>query len=197
MNNGKIFLKGLYVCLDDRDCTARDLGISQSTIVVFRKLIVGLGEQKIKVTAKNKDVNTIQQHSIFAEDKPDASIGDVIFPYEIEWGPDFDIGFSVFKNSLSRPMNVTIEFRFNDMVKSWDIDELSSAQEFRITIDKSLLDTRNNEFIIKAVYHDRNNMQYNRTDERQIIIKDPGFIAKIEIWLNSISRAISRFFGQR
>jgi len=190
-NIGNVFFDNLRICLDEQQCKKHDIGISQIKNVEFNTILTEVGEQELTVTAKNNDVNKIEQVKIKVEDKPQLTIEKVDYPHLIKYGPDFDISFELWKHSKSKPKNLLIKFKINGEQTEWFLQELESNQKFNVKLDRTVLNP-NNKFQIIVEYHDRNNILYKESYEQSIALEEPGFFAKIEMWLNKLSRDIEK-----
>jgi len=190
-NIGNVFFDNLRICLDEQQCKKHDIGISQIKNVEFNTILTEVGEQELTVTAKNNDVNKIEQVKIKVEDKPQLTIEKVDYPHLIKYGPDFDISFELWKHSKSKPKNLLIKFSINGEQTEWFLQELESNQKFNVKLDRTVLNP-NNKFQIIVEYHDRNNILYKESYEQSIALEEPGFFAKIEMWLNKLSRDIEK-----
>ncbi|MBN2368828.1 transglutaminase domain-containing protein [Candidatus Woesearchaeota archaeon] len=188
-NKGNVFLNGLNVCLETQ-CQEEDLGISQSKTLDFKTTIQERGEQELKITASNKDVNTFYLLSIIANDMPVISIENLRHPEILEYGPDFEVSFELFKRSYSKPVNMTVIFRFNNRETEWKIDELESNQIFNVQLNKDILDPKGNNFEVKVLFHDSNSLEFEETYKKELEIVPPDFFTRIMMWLNKVSREI-------
>ena len=191
-NIGNVFLNSVRICLDDQQCQKHDIGISQIKNVGFSSILTEAAEQQLTVSAKNNDVNKIQQVKIMVEDKPQLTIEKVVYPELIDYGPDFDIDFQLWRHSLSKPKKLFVKFIINSKQTEWTLEELEANQKFNVKLDRTVLNPDENKFQIIVEYHDRNNLQYTESYEQFIELKEPGFFAKIELWLNKFSRNIEK-----
>jgi hypothetical protein len=189
-NEGNIFLKKLDICYE-KSCQLLDLGISQTKRVEFETVLEEKGANELTVSAKNSQVSLMKILRIFTDDEPRLTIEKVVNPGQLEYGPDFEISFDLWKHSVSSPKNVTVDFRFNDKDAHWDIPELESNQGFDVRLDKNVLTLTNNSFFINVTYYDKNRNAFNIVYEKSVGLKDPGILGKITLWLNMVSKKIT------
>ena len=86
-----------------------------------------------------------------------------------------------------------VKFIINSKQTEWTLEELEANQKFNVKLDRTVLNPDENKFQIIVEYHDRNNLQYTESYEQSITLEEPGFFAKIELWLNKLSRNIEKF----
>ena len=153
------------------------------------------GENEVRVTAVNNDVNTFDLVSVIVNDFPQLSIENMEYPEILKYGPDFRISFEVFKRSFSVPKNITVRVRFNNKETQWNLEELESNQQFNVDLDRSLLDPKDNEFEISLKYHDSNGMLFTDSVQKSLPIEKLGFFTRLNMWLNKISRDIENWLG--
>jgi hypothetical protein len=193
-NSGNIFLRKVNICLE-KDCRTADIGITQSIDIVFEKELSEIREQELTVTAKNSEISSFQTLRIISMDRPKLSIEKVEFPETVSYGPEFTIGFDIWKHSYSPAQNVTLKMLINGKETRWDIEELESNQAFSVNVDKSMLNPKDNNFRIIVLYHDLDKITYSEEITKGFEVQASGIFDRLMMWLNKISRDIDNLFG--
>ena len=121
-------------------------------------------------------------------------ITNVTYPEMLEYGPEFKIEFELEKTPFTNPENLNVIFTFNNMETNWEFKELEPNQGFSIDLDKSVLNTKNNKFVINTEFYDRNNKKYVKTYEQLIPINDVNFFDKIMMWFNMAMKWVESLF---
>ncbi|MBD3203780.1 hypothetical protein GF327_05770 [Candidatus Woesearchaeota archaeon] len=190
-NTGNTNLKNIDVCTG-KNCIRTDLLISQQQKVNFETKKNSTGSFAITISAENKDITKTKIINIRIEDKPNISIENLKYPENVSYEENFNIYFELYKNSLSNPVSVNVDFIYGNEKQSWQIGKLTAKKPFSITLPGSLLDIKKNKFEIRINYEDRLNNKFQTKNSFYIQLKNPGFWQKIEIYFNNLSRWIEQ-----
>ena len=190
-NKGNVILNDLRICLE-KECKRESLGITQSKNISFFYNPQKIGETELTISAKNIDVTKSAQIRVIVEDKPQISIQNINYPDILNYGPEFDISFELHKKSLSNPKNAGIKFVFNNKETKWHLDEIDSIQKFNIQLDKSMLNSKDNNFQIIIEFYDKDNNLYFETFEKNLPIEELNTWQKIIIWISKFSRDLEK-----
>jgi len=193
-NLGNVLLKNLKICLE-KECETIDLGITQERSLDFPISLSSPGKKEVKVIAKNEQISKAVYHQIVVLERPDIIISDIEFPGDVSFKQEFLISFKLEKRSDSNPKYVDVKLSHNGLFKKWNINtELYDDQKFIIDMEGKMLDEGENRFSIFVEYKDKNNFDYNRTEEFNITLEDVTFFQKISIFLNKLSKRIENWF---
>ena len=124
---------------------------------------------------------------------PVLEIGNVNYPELLEYGPQFSVNFDILKESFSSPKDVEIIFKFNNQETKWDLDSLDASQKYNVNLDKRLIDPKDNSFSIIVNYYDDRGDSFTKEYEKALLLKDPGFLARVSMWLSRLSRGVDSF----
>ncbi|MAG08478.1 hypothetical protein CMO89_03320 [Candidatus Woesearchaeota archaeon] len=193
-NLGNVFLKDLKLCLE-KDCHTINLGISQIRIISFDTNFSSPGKKELKVIAKNDQISKAAYLKFTALDKPNIIINDIEFPTNVLFNQGFSINFKLEKHSLSNPEDIEVRLNQGGLIKSWNIDELHNDQKFIIDLEGKILNEGENSFEILVEYKDKNNLNYNTTEEFSITLEDVTLIQKLQIMLNRLAQRIEGWLG--
>ena len=185
-NHGNKNLKDLEICLEDK-CETTDLSIFQEKHFNFNHSVESVGSNPISFTVKNPDVNLMKLYSVLGVDNPNLEIDNLEFPGKVKFEDQFDIEFEIVKDSYTNPEDIEIEFRLNDLKQVWTVDELDRKRGFQIELEGKLLYLNQNRGTINIKYRDNNDNVYEETKSFEILLEEPTFWQKIQIYLTKIS----------
>jgi len=188
-NSGNIYLEGIDVCLKE-SCNSFDLGISQEKEINFSLSDREIGKRTANIKAKNSKLSRSSIVNYEVLDKPDIEIIDLSFPEIVEYNTQYEISFTLKKESLSTPKNVEVSINFDGIDHEWVIEELTTNQKFQISFFGKDMISTNNQIQILVVYSDNRDNQYQTKKDFNIILEKLSFTQRIMIFLNKIAKKL-------
>ncbi len=189
-NTGNTILSNVSICMD-KGCIYHDISINQEAEARFLLESMITGKQQKTVTAGNNDISKLAIVEYDILDKPLIRISNISYPKSIGYNKNFNLNFTLIKESRSIPENVSVNIRAEGMEKSWDIEKLEADQEFVINMNSKMLDIGSNRISISIEYHDAKGRDYSGEQDALIELSDVSLAQSILIKINSIARRIS------
>jgi len=189
-NLGNNMLKDLTACLEEK-CETVELGISQSKKIEFTKRLDKLGKVEFKIIAKNANIREEAKIEVLVLDKPSIEILNLEYPEEIEYNQDYEVKFSIKKNSQSNPKNIVVLFLEKDIEKEFRLEELKE-RDFIIKMNSKDLSLKDNLFKIEARYSDEKGNSYKSEESFLIKLVNLSFGQKIIVGVKEFGRWLER-----
>lgn len=111
-NKGNKILEDLKVCKDT--CKSVLLDLNQHANVSFVLNNLTLGRNIVKIIARNKDINLIEDATITLYDRPNLEIGSLSYPSSVEFVEPFEINATLVRSSYSSPKEATLIVEVKD-----------------------------------------------------------------------------------
>ncbi len=186
-NTGNVLLENLDVCLGN-DCSAFDLGITQEKEFSFDIQPLKKGKMDIKITAKNSQISKTVYVNMNILDKPSVLISELEFPSNVSYEDEYEISFTLIKNSASIPKELFVKFSPNLLLKMWEINELNSRQGYAINLRGKDLSVGKNDFKIIVDFKDDNKREYKTEKSFEINLNKVNPMQRIKIFFNDIGK---------
>ncbi|MFC1754686.1 transglutaminase family protein [Thermoproteota archaeon] len=180
-NIGNIFLKNLQICIDDI-CTEKHLGITQEKQINFTIPEVHKGENDLVFSIENDQISKIE-HIIFQGlDEPELDITDIEYPAQARYNDNFQIKFTIKKESDSEPKNVRISLSGRGIKQEYFYESLEKNVLYKIGILGKSLQQGQNNLKIDVQYEDMNGKEYSGSEDIAISLVDVTFFQKIALF---------------
>lgn len=184
-NRGTTPLKSLRVCIEDKQCSALDLGIAQSRELAFTQGFTTSGATTLFVTASNAEVSRSAPLAFVMQDMPAINITGIDYPAMIAYGKRFSLVFVLKQASSSIPKNVLLTVSTRTGGKVFEIPQLRGEQAFQLDFDASDLSLGTTDIAIKAAYEDDRGRKRLTSATAPIELTDVPFFAKTWLWVRS------------
>lgn len=183
-NTGNVVLKDLRVCLE-QDCRVTTIGISRSESVSFALVNKEDGYYENAVSAKNSQVTKSFTLQYTVLDKPLLEISNIGFPTEVEFNGQYELKFTLSKNSSSVPVNVKVVVESN-IPKEWNFPEYEEDNNFVLSFKGGDLSYGQNDVKISATYYDLPGKEYTVEKTITIALTEATFFQRVILFLRQI-----------
>ncbi|MFH0874446.1 MAG: transglutaminase-like domain-containing protein [archaeon] len=188
-NTGNFAINGAKICLEN-DCKQRDILINQEELINFTYLFDSVGEKSVLLSASAFGIKKSFLNKISSVDKPKIAVEILEYPQNVSYRNIFTIKFLVSKESYSIPSDVDIKLSFGIEKEEWHFDSIESNAPFEINIDAGLLDLNENIFTVNVNYKDEFGNEYNSKENFEVVLNEPNFFEKIQIFITRILNSI-------
>lgn len=189
IENGGERQDGLHLCLA-QDCETIMLANGEHYERTYTFKEEHAGNYGPKVTLQNKDIFKAIPLEYRVIPAPAITIGIKTTPSEIDYDTWYTVQFRV--NQTQTPRNVNITFAVADYEKTWHVDTLDAAREYKLTLKADNLHQGENPFLITATYEDTNAVSYEERLEETIIVRPFNIFQRIKYYLVIFVKALQR-----
>ena len=202
-NPEKIFLGVVELCLED-SCTTINADTITNTntvannsagiasIILSKKLnTVGLHNIEIRANKNNIRPSYLTLNVI---DYPHIIIADMKYPLKARYNDLFDVGFTLRKDSVSEPLNVSAILENPVMRQDWTINKLDSDKKFILQNDGSFMKPNENLYTINVTYYDTEGRAYYEL-QHFIVVSDANFLQMSLLWANQMIYTFENSFS--
>ncbi len=152
-NIGNTFLEGIDVCFEGK-CKKTDLGISQTTSIVFDINKSKVGFRQSPVTLRNDLISKTVYIELKVKDPSKIEIEELAFPINLSYDDNFTVNFSLLKKSYSEPQRIDVRLEMNGIEKKWYFKELKEDRRFSVTLQGNNFDYGKNDYKIIVNFND-------------------------------------------
>jgi transglutaminase-like putative cysteine protease len=181
-NLGTTPLKSVSVCIEDKQCSALDIGIGQARQVSFVQGFTIPGPATLFVRARNTELSKNTPVSLQMLDLPDLNITEISYPAAIKYGDKFTLLFVLTPSSYSAPKNLELKVRLPTVTKNYEVAELSDALPFAVELDSNDLRLGTTDIRIEVAYKDDRGKARKTSATAPITLTDVPFFSKIWLW---------------
>jgi transglutaminase-like putative cysteine protease len=185
-NTGTTPLKSVTVCIDEKQCSAIDIGIGMTRQVSFAQGFTSAGSNTIFVRAKSPELSKSTPLPIEMLDAPSVNITELSYPATIAYGKQFTLLFLLKPASYNTPKKVHLTVKTPAGKRLFEIPELTDAQPFEIEINSDELSLGTSDILIEAAYTDDRGKLYKKTATAPITLTDIPFFPKIWLWFRGL-----------
>ncbi|MEM2916285.1 MAG: transglutaminase-like domain-containing protein [Candidatus Woesearchaeota archaeon] len=185
-NTGTTPLKGVSVCIDEKQCIGIDIGIGQTRQAEFVQGFTTPGSTTVFVRAKSPQLTKSAPLGFTMMDFPKINITDIQYPATIAYGKKFSLLFLLRPTSYSVPKNVKLKVSTPAGTRTFEMPELPAEQMFEIEINSDELSLGTTDIRISASYKDGRGKTYSAETTAPIILTDIPFLARIWLWLRGL-----------
>ena len=185
-NKGNTKQEGIELSLDDQKHSFDlDIGKTKELVFTIENTVIGDIDQLINV--KSSDLNKKIRVSYKVIGDAQVIISGIEVPSQITPDEQFQIIFTVSKNTSTEPKNIVAKLINKDVKKEWQIENLSVDRRFIVNVGKYYLSDEYNEFQLIAEY--TNKLGEQKTFQKSFTIKqtDLTFINRAKIKMNKLS----------
>lgn len=184
-NIGNTVLNNLELCLD-KECDNFNLEISQEHNKIYTVNLSDTGKKEKIVTIENKDISELARIQFTVLDKPSIHITSLEYPEELFYNDEFNVEFTLFKSSVTKPEQVVVEFKGPGISKRWDIKTLNKDQDFLVNMFAKDLNAGKNSFNIIVTYEDSNGSSFTTKEDFYITLSNLNIMQRIIIFLRNL-----------
>jgi len=190
-NRGDKIFDNISICIDNT-CSIRDLAIQKIPL----HYILGfdtIGLKNVEIKVYNDEFTKVSYIPINVLDKPNASITDLTYPDNVNYGDAFNIGFTLAKDSKSNPTNLTITLKSETNKVEWTFPEYDVDQTFTINSNGDTMKPNKNNYKLVVQYEDETGLSY--ITEKDFTIQSHATILEdIILYFNLIGQRIEQIF---
>ncbi len=197
-NTGNFIADNLNVCLKE-NCKELSLVIGQAKDAEFsinyaKDLKDEMpGKKDLIVKAKHEKVSKAASAVFELIPLPKVEIKELYYPAALEFGRTFVVNFTMEPSSPAK--NAVLVIKNEYMAQEWKLDDLNESRRFSITLNSNSLTLKPNLFKIILTYNDNLGKEYTALEEFIINLENVTFGQKLQIWLNSVGRALAKMVG--
>jgi len=182
-NDGNTQLKSISVCYQN-SCSSLDLGISEQKSVDFTSSFDITGPKSMVITAKSPEIFKSSSMDVEILDEPSVIVTDASVPENIEYGKQYNLEFTVKKESVSIPENTVLTLQSPVDSKQWNLGNLSQDRQFFVAFDSGQLNDGENNFSLILDYTDGLERKYSFQKSISVKVSDPSFFQNISLKMN-------------
>jgi transglutaminase-like putative cysteine protease len=192
-NSGNVYLRDLKICLE-KQCRTESLGINQEKVFEFQQGSFDAGKKKLRFLVENDDITKAVFYDLDILDEPDIKIDDITFPPLVKYGTQYNLTFTIKKESMSTPEKTEVTLDTPAGSKTMHIPDLEKERDFVITLDSSDMSTKTNKFTIKTAYYDKNGREYTSEETFTMQLTDVTTTQRIAIFFKDIEKKARNLF---
>lgn len=196
-NDGNTQLKSISVCYQNI-CSSLDLGISEQKSADFTSSFDITGPKSMVITAKSPEITKSSSVDVEILDNPNINITDIRVRTDvvtdvitdagvsekIEYGKQYNLEFTVKKESISFPENTVLTLQSPVDSKQWNLGNLSQDRQFFVAFDSGQLNDGENNFSLILDYTDGLGRKYSFQKSISVKVSDPSFFQNISLKMN-------------
>ncbi len=185
-NTGTTPLKGVSVCIDEKQCIGIDVGIGQMRQAGFAQGFTTPGSTTTFVRAKSPELTKSSPLGFTMMDFPKINITELKYPAKIAYGKKFSLLFLLQPASYSVPKSVKLKVSTPAGARTFEIPELAGEQLFEMEINSDELSLGTTYIMISASYKDNRGKTYKTVATAPITLTDVPFLPRIWLWLRGL-----------
>ncbi len=122
------------------------------------------GSTPVKITATGHGATKTATLTLMRLDEPSISITDIALPQEVTYGEHFLLTFTLTRDSVAYPQNVTVTAKGSGAKATINAGELAVTQEVTINMNSGQLFSGTPKFKITATHYDDKGKKYTTTE---------------------------------
>ncbi len=185
-NTGTTPLKGVSVCIEEKQCVGIDIGIGQVRELSFTQEFTTAGTANVFVKAKGPELTKSTPIAFTMLDLPKINITGIMNPEKVVYDEKFVLIFVLKPESYNNPKKVRLQIITPTARRDIEIPELASEQVFEIEISSYELGLGISEIRINAEYSDDRQKKYKTSATTSIELVDVPFFSRIWLWARGI-----------
>lgn len=190
-NSGNVVLDDLEACFL-QDCRLFSLGIARVKRIVF-PIYSGPGEYEQSISVKNIMVSKVITIQYSVLDIPSVKITNIELPREVEYDGEYELKFTLGKNSSSMPVNIKLIVESN-LPKEWMFSNLEEERNFALGFKGSDINYGVNNIKIKVFYYDLNDRLYETEYVVTTTLENVNIVQRIILFLRKLQSKLLSYF---
>jgi len=178
--------KELSVNVCFKECRVISLPAGANAPVSFDVPADTPGAHEVQISAVSGDVAKKAVLTLVRLDTPSVAIKDVRVPDEVWYGDAFALSFTLSRDSVSLPRNVTVEINGGGAKAVVDVGDLMAEQEVRININSAQLYSGSPRFSVDVYYKDPFGKEYSSHDTASVRISGVPWYKRLFGWFADI-----------
>ncbi len=169
------------VCL--KECREVSVPARQSLSVSFDVGVEIPGPHQVEVTATSAGIEKKAVLTLVRLDRPHVAIKNIVAPQEVAYGDSFELSFTLARESVSIPQNVTVAVEGGGAKAALEIGALPVDQDVTINIRSDQLYSSYPSFSIDASYADPFGKEYESADSISVRVSGVPWYKRAIGWI--------------
>jgi transglutaminase-like putative cysteine protease len=185
-NLGTAPLGNVRVCVEEKQCKAIDLGISQERTLEFTQSFTAAGSKTLFIRASNSEFSKTLPLPLVMNDVPAVNITKLAYPETVSYGDPFSVVFALTPASKSTPKNVRVTVRTGSGSRTFEMPELPGEQAFEVELDSSVLGLGTTAVQIEARFDDGKSRERSTRVSAQVELTGVPWYMTPVLWLRGL-----------